>query len=193
MILMDWLRRQKEQRGVLAQLRCGLVKSKEQRAWPLLARFDGIEGYKGQVVRTIAALYASHPEETNTANKSNMGTLCLRLCGDGETPWQDEKPGPMAMRLQYLLAAETEEICQRVARLVLRCKSSGIPVNYEQLYTDLLHWEKPSARERVRQSWAQHFWAPVMEKSLPSDNADALDEFGLPRDAGLSPDEEDES
>lgn len=189
--LMDWLRRQKEQRGVLAQLRCGLVAGKEHRAWPLLARFDGIEGYKGQVVRTIAGLYASHPDETG--NPGNMGTLCLRLCGDDETPWQDEKPRPMAMRLQYLLAAEPEEICQRAARLVLRCKASGIPVNYEQLYTDLLLWEKPFSRERVRQSWAQHFWAPAMEKAAQTGNPDALDDFGLPEDFDLPQDREDKS
>lgn len=155
--LLSWLRSQKENRGVMAQLRCALAPTREQRAWPLLARFGGIGlEHKHQVVRTIAGLYASHPLEGNTA----MGTLCLRLCSDSENPWKDEAPGAVAKRVQHLLAAESHELCDRVVRLILRAKTQGIAVDYEQLERDLLDWDSPSRRDRVRVEWAKQFWAP---------------------------------
>ena len=78
--LVQWLRTQKERRGVLAQLRCAIVPGKQQRAWPLLARFDGIEGHKGEVVRTIAALYAAHSDESTRITSYNVCyTKLLRL------------------------------------------------------------------------------------------------------------------
>lgn len=127
--LVQWLRTQRTRRGVLAQLRCGIVPGKQQRAWPLLARFDGIEGHKGEVVRTIAALFAAHPEESVSGS---MGGVCRKLRSDDERR-DNEKPGPIGMRFQHLLAAETAEVCPRVVRLILRAKAQGIPVNYEQL------------------------------------------------------------
>lgn len=163
--LMEWLRSQKDNRGVMAQLRCGLTPGKEHRAWPVLARFGGIEGHRGAAVRAVAGLYASHPDECAVGN---MGTVCLRLCSDAETPWVDPSPGPMAMRLQYLLASESDEVCMRAARLVLRCKNKGISVNYCQLFTDLLQWEKHHQRQRVREAWAQEFWAPALTQNLPN-------------------------
>ena len=110
--LVQWLRTQKERRGVLAQLRCGIVSGKQQRAWPLLARFDGIEGHKGEVIRTIAALFSAHPEESTSGS---MGSVCRKLCSADERS-DDEKPGPIGIRFQHLLAAETAEVCPRVVR-----------------------------------------------------------------------------
>ena len=170
--LVQWLRTQKERRGVLAQLRCGIVPGKQHRAWPLLARFDGIEGHGGEVVRTIAALYAAHPEESVSGS---MGRVCRRLCSDDERR-DDEKPGPIGVRFQHLLAAETAEVCPRVVRLILRAKVEGIPINYEQLQDDLLQWESPQQRRRVQERWAKQFWAPAAqagEADTASDQAAA--------------------
>ena len=164
--LVQWLRTQKERRGVLAQLRCGIVPGKQQRAWPLLAPFDGIEGHKGEVVRTIAALYAAHPEESTSGS---MGSVCREL-RSGEELIDDEKFGPMSMRFQHLLAAETAEVCPRVVRLILRAKTKGISINYMQLQEDLLQWAMPQKRRRVQERWAQQFWAPAVQ-STESDDA----------------------
>lgn len=169
--LVQWLRTQKERRGVLAQLRCGIVPGKQQRAWPLLARFDGIEGHKGEVVRTIAALYAAHPDESASGS---MGSVCQKLCSDDERRLDDErrddeKLGPMSRRFQHLLAAETAEVCPRVVRLILRAKVQGIPVNYMQLQKDLLQWAVPQKRQRVQEQWALHFWAPAVQSAESAD------------------------
>ena len=169
--LVQWLRTQKERRGVLAQLRCGIVSGKQHRAWSLLARFDGIEGHRGEVVRTIAALYAAHPEESVSGS---MGSVCRRLCSDDERR-DDEKPGPMSVRFQHLLAAETAEVCPRVVRLILRAKVGGVPVNYAQLQEDLLQWEFPQQRRRVQERWAKQFWAPAAQ-SVETDAASSVAE-----------------
>jgi len=61
--------------------------------------------------------------------------------------------GPVARRLQYLLASEREEICDRVVRMVFRMKAQDIAVNYDELYEGLLFWG-----DRIRNRWAGSFW-----------------------------------
>lgn len=149
--LLDYLEERKENKGFMANLRCALVDTKRMRAYPYLARFDGVgDHHRAKVVQTIAGLYALHP---NTTNQGNMGDTCRRLCGSEEKPW-DEEPGPIAKRLQHLLAAERDEICNRVVRIILRAKSQEIPINYEQLENDLLYWG-----DKKKNSWAMNFWA----------------------------------
>lgn len=156
--LLDYLEERKEDRGFMANLRCALVDTKRMRAYPYLARFGGVgENPKARVVQTIAGLYALHP---NTTNQGNVGDACRCLCGPDEKPW-DEKPGPIAKRLQHLLAAERDEICDRVVRVVLRAKSQEIPINYEQLENDLLYWG-----DKVKNRWAMSFWAPKDNKEV---------------------------
>ncbi len=159
--LTDFLQRNADNRGVMATLRQGLTPATETRAWPLLAQFNGI-GRKAdaRAVRTVAALFAHHPAMSDTGN---MGDTCRALCNDNEHPWEtvDAKgkaiaPGPMSRKFSWLLASDTDEIFERVARMVLYAKSKGVPVNYAQLEKDLARWTD----QRVREAWASAFWAP---------------------------------
>lgn len=162
--LLKFLRSRQEDRGFMANLRCALVDSKRHRAWPYLANFGGIGDKHGnKVVQAIAGLYASHPEETKDGN---FGTMCRKLLSDDERQKlnQAEGIGPLSRRFQHLLAAEGDEIFDRVGRLVLRAKAQDIPVNYEQLYKDLLDWEYHADWVRVR--WAQSFWTPEVESEV---------------------------
>lgn len=158
--LMEFLLRNQKDKGVMATLRRALVPNTEMRAWPLLLRFGGVgSGHCARTVRTVAGLFAYHPEHCETGN---MGTVCRALCSPDEQPWNsvDEHdqnkanpPGPMARKFMYLLSADREEICERVARVVLYAKSRGIPVNYGALEQDLETWP------RAREAWAGVFWA----------------------------------
>lgn len=158
--LLDFLHKNRENRGVLAALRQGLVLATEMRAWPWLARYGGIGSTpRARAVRTVAGLFAHHPEACATGS---MGTTCRALCSPDEKPWESvdatgkaTAPGPMARRFGYLLAADATEICERVARMVLYAKSKGVPVNYAQLEKDLAQWPHGGVRER----WAGDFWA----------------------------------
>lgn len=162
--LLKFLRSRQEDRGFMANLRCMLVESKQHRAWPYVANFGGIgEKHCNKVVQTVAGLYATHPEETHDGN---YGAMCRKLLSDDERQKlnQAEGIGPVSRRFQHLLAAEGDEIFDRVVRLVLRAKAQDVPVNYEQLYKDLLDWEYHADWVRVR--WAQSFWTPEVESEV---------------------------
>jgi CRISPR type I-E-associated protein CasB/Cse2 len=145
----------------MAMLRRSLRPNQEIYAWKYLGRFlgnaaDSYNGHHYNVIRTIAGLYATHPLEH--VSGSNMGDLCRRMCSEmeldalrnpGETEQQD---GPMAKRLQYLLAADRSEICARVTRVVIHAKSKSQAVDYACLQKDLEYW--PQARGK----WGASFW-----------------------------------
>jgi CRISPR system Cascade subunit CasB len=165
--LLRFLRSRCEERGVMADLRCALVEGKRHRAWAYLGRFGGIgDSPKARTVQTIAGLYATHPE---TTTEGNFGTVCRRLSNDEEQEKLDkaEGVGPISRRFQHLLAAEGEEIFDRVVRFVLRAKAEEIPVNYAELYVSLYCWQWPDGADRVRTHWAQSFWTPEVEEELP--------------------------
>jgi len=148
--LLEQLRRIKDNRGLMADLRCGLVNGKRHRSWPALSRIRvGVD----EVVKAhVAALYATHPEE---AAQGNLGTTCktIEFKRDGGAKGED-KMTATERRFQHLLAAETgEELFARVTRMVLMAKSQGVPVNYEKLLVDLSYWN-----ERTRREWAGEFW-----------------------------------
>ncbi len=151
---MSWflerLRRYKENRGMMANLRCILVDNKKHRAWPALNRLgiktnDDISAY-------VTGLYAAHPEEAATGN---FGATCKRIEQQRDDIRSDDgKLTPTERRFQHLLAAEGwEERRKRVLRMVLMAKSQGVPVNYEKLATDLRYWN-----DRTKTAWAMAFW-----------------------------------
>lgn len=170
---LEFLHKNRDNQRIMARLRRGLVDAQQAQAWPVLARLCDVsatekpdEPWKRhvyEVTRTVAGLFATH---SLTRENSDMGELCLRLCGaeernslrawmapDGnEDAKKPEGDGPMGKRLAFLLAAERPEICGRVMRVVLYAKSRGEAVDYATLEQDLKYW--PQARRR----WAMSFW-----------------------------------
>jgi CRISPR system Cascade subunit CasB len=148
---LDELRGRMKDRGLMASLRCALVDSKKHRAWPALSRI-GV-GVNNRTDTLVAALFATHPEETDTGN---LGTTCRAIeASRGESRGDSDKLTPTERRFQHLLAAEWgDELFQRVTRIVLMAKSSqNVRINYEQLSRDLRQWE------RARTEWAAEYWA----------------------------------
>lgn len=161
---LGFLRRQKENRGLMANLRCALVESKRRRSWPALACYEGIgDDFRPLVIQHVAGFFATHPNDD--PNAGNFGDSCRRLMKDEERQALSEGGvGPLSRRFQHLLAAEGEEIFGRVMRLLLRCKSDEISINYAKLLHDLLHWQY--AADTVCSRWAKSFWAPREEVKL---------------------------
>lgn len=150
--LIEQLQKHKDNRGMMANLRCVLAKNKKHRAWPILNRLgisidDDISAY-------IAGLFATHPESTD---KGNLGTTCNTIeTQRGEKHSDDSKLTPIERRFQHLLTAEPgRELFDRVLRIVLMAKAQGVPINYAKLATDLKFW--PS--DRTKREWATGFWA----------------------------------
>jgi len=159
--LLEFLRRQKENRGLMANLRCALVESKRRRAWPALASYEGIgDDFKALTIQHVAGFFAIHPKDD--LNAGNFGDSCRQLMDEEERQKLVEGDvGPFSRRFQHLLAAAGEEIFGRVMRLLMRCKSEEIPINYAQLLYDLSRWQYAS--DSVRTQWATSFWAPREE------------------------------
>ena len=150
--LLERLRKYKEKddRGIMASLRCVLVENKKHRAWPALNRIgvaitDDISAY-------IAGLYATHSEETVNGN---FGDTCYAIEQKrGENRSDDNKLTPTERRFQHLLNAERAELYGRVLRMLCMAKSLGVPVNYERLKKDLRYWN-----DRTKNDWAAAFWS----------------------------------
>jgi len=147
----DRLLRHVDDRGMMANLRCVLVDSKKHRAWPVLNRL-GI-AVTDDVLAHVAGLFATHPEDIKVGN---FGATCQAIENKHGKDRSDDKLTPTERRFQHLLAAEKgDELHKRVTRLVLMAKSQGVPVNYEQLATDLRRWN-----DRTKTEWAAAFWTP---------------------------------
>lgn len=154
--------KEKDNRGIFADLRCFLIPTKRQRAWPALNRLnvairDEVSGY-------IAAWYATHPEDTK---QGSFGTVCRQIQINRKEKRDDDKTiTPTERRFQQLLASEKCELPDRITRFVLMAKSQGVSINYEQLSKDIEYWN-----DRVKTDWAQSFWttdseSPSNEESL---------------------------
>lgn len=150
---MSWfferLRKCKDDRGMMSNLRCILMDNKKHRAWPALNRLgvkidDDVSAY-------ITGLFATHPKETD---KGNFGTTCKDIQKErSEKQSNDNKLTPTERRFQHLLSAERSELKDRVLRMVLMAKSQGVPVNYEKLAIDMKYWN-----DRTKTEWAAAFW-----------------------------------
>lgn len=149
--LLERLRKHREDRGMMADLRCVLVENKKHRAWPALNRL-GV-AIDDRVSAYVVGLFATHPDESSAGN---FGDTCKAIeKRRNDTQSDDGKLTPTERRFQHLLTAERgDELHERVLRFVLMAKSQGIPVNYEKLKTDLKFWG-----DRTRLEWATAFWA----------------------------------
>ena len=161
--LLEQLRRRRDDRGMMADLRCTLVESKKHRAWPVLHRL-GV-ALTNREAAIVAALYATHPEETR---EGNLGATCRAIERSvGDNRGDDSRLTSTERRFLHLLAAEKgDELHERVTRMVLMARSHGVPVNYEQLETDLKFWKDRG--DRVRTGWADSFWNFGVDAPLPS-------------------------
>jgi CRISPR system Cascade subunit CasB len=147
--LLERLHKHKDNREMMANLRCVFVDNKKHRAWPALNRL-GI-AIKDDDSAYVAGLFATHPEETSTGN---FGATCKAIEQKrGEQRSDDSKLTSTERRFQHLLTAERGELYGRVLRLVLMAKSRGVPVNYEKLIPDLKFWGN-----RTKTEWASVFW-----------------------------------
>jgi CRISPR system Cascade subunit CasB len=151
--ILEQLRRKKDNRGLMASLRCYLIASKKHRAYPALnsvyIRIDNTVG------AFVASLYATHPKEIYTGN---IGDTCKTIMHKRDGYKDSDKLTPTERRFQNLLAADSfDELSERLIRIVLMAKSQDVPVNYERLLSDLDSYYR-YGKDRVFQEWASSFW-----------------------------------
>lgn len=153
--LLEQLRRRREERAMMAGLRCALVDSKKHRAWPVLHRL-GVD-VTDRRIAVVAGLFATHPNE----GKGNLGHTCRMIQHGRGDRRGDEKLTPIERRFLHLLAAEKgDELFQRVTRIVYLAKSLDVPVDYGKLETDLRYWN-----DRTKSEWASSFWTLNLDET----------------------------
>ena len=160
--LLERLRKHKDDRGMMANIRCVLVDTKKHRAWPALNRL-GVS-INDDTAAYVAGLFATHPEETSLGN---FGSTCKAIeQRRGDKRSDDNKLTSTERRFQHLLTAEGGgELQGRVLRMVLMAKAQGVPIDYVKLKTDLKFWS-----DRTKTEWAAAFWTQGVS-SAPEEEA----------------------
>jgi CRISPR type I-E-associated protein CasB/Cse2 len=154
------LRCTQNNRGKMAMLRRGLSPATVMDAWPVVAALGGQIGQPGESVHVdIAALFATHPQESNARN---LGETCRSIAAADSS---DQKiPDSHERRFRRLLACErAEDLAGQLRTWVRLASSKGVGVNYESLFDDLTWWS--SSADRIRVRWARSFWSPGIEGS----------------------------
>jgi len=146
----EYLRRFKEDRGAMSNLRRALNPGTRHYAWPLLGKWGGIDKPEFE---TVAGLFALHPLESA---QGNLGTACRKL---------DEGSGSFDARFRRLLACDSkDEICERLRAVITMAARNGVGINYIQLFQDIRYWS-----DQQKTKWASEYWAvETSHESNPS-------------------------
>jgi CRISPR system Cascade subunit CasB len=149
------LQRWKNDRGALANLRCGLRPALESRAWPLLAQLTRLDSSLFIVYKTVVGLWAFDPD-SHRAGAGNFGDVCRTLRAEHET---------FDVRFRRLVDCDNrEELCERIVPVCLAAQRKGVAVDYNQLFRDLKFYGGEGI-DRVRTHWAQSYWEPETERA----------------------------
>ena len=135
------LKKAKDDRGMMANLRCSLVESKKHRAWPSLYRLEF--NVDDEIAAFVAGLFALDPDNS-MASGSHVcfGKTCKLLeLRRGESTGDDAKQTPTEKRFQAILVSEKgPELHGRVLRLARMAQREGISIDFDELEYDLQNW-----------------------------------------------------
>lgn len=170
-----YLLKHKEDRGVMADLRCGFSQARQIRAWPHVVRFcktndnDPTDRFDKEDLRTIfltvGAAFASHPINDETPY-SNFGDVLRRIAITG-TDDLEKALKSFDGRFRRLLACHSgADVCRWIQGIVHAAESKNIPIPYNQLLNDLLYWDQS---KKVR--WAQKYWGAAEPQMSEEDTA----------------------
>jgi len=105
----------------------------------------------------IASLFALHPAP---GGKGNMGDHYRQA--DPEVKSKDA----LERRFIVLLAAHSEDLPDYLRQAVSFIKSKDVPVDWTQLFWDVLNWDDED--RRVQKWWARAFWGRPAKEETPS-------------------------
>lgn len=131
---------------------------------------EGTPDYLREVYEIIAPLFALYPTENGTGN---LGRHFRELCGEEQqflTSDQDKLPANVERRFMRLLASEPNELADTLRPAILLLKSKDVLVNWHRLLEDLVDWQFPDQRAKVRSKWSRSFWKLKTTKADAGDN-----------------------
>ena len=160
----------RDDRGPLANLRRGFSETTEHRAWPYIAGWCRLDNERDRRIwLTIGAGFATcgatHPGFGNlgrTLRRLALGTESGRPAGDALRSFE-------ARFRRLLTCATAVDLTVRLPGVIRAAAGKGVPIDFEQLFWDLVRWHEPDRRARLR--WADAYWSPASTE--PSKGGDA--------------------
>jgi len=147
----DYLSRLAERdRGAMAALRRGLRRppGQEPAMYPYVIPWlhDGLYPWTRDVHFIVASLFASHPQ-AGGGSRGNMGAHWHTLVQVKQVPER---------RFVALLRTGPDRLPTRLRENVNLLRANKVPVNWHQLYHDLIRWTHPA--RYIQSEWAIGFW-----------------------------------
>lgn len=144
----------KENRGALAALRRGLGRppGTAPEMYPYVVPWlpERASRQVEAVYYLIAALFAYHPEN---ASSGNLGDHLRATIAAGGNEQATER------RFVALLQCHPDDLPAHLRHVISYLKSKEQPVNWQQLFDDLLKWDHP--QRFIQKRWAGSFWRQV--------------------------------
>jgi len=159
--MVEWLQKNRNNKGTMADLRRALRTETKTRAWPYLSHFCDLTKPREELVgRMVCGLYALHP---NNAIQGNFGASLRTLAVRRKDP-------DLKVHERYLTnlvsARDGIDVCERLHFLVRMMHSEGVPIDYEKLAQDLYYWDHTTDPDRVRREWCMGYYQR-REKDVP--------------------------
>ena len=154
----------KEDRGFLAELKCGTNENLQARAWPHIAHqgFDFTDTAKRKIWLTIGGLTALLVNsELVTSDWSTIGTVMRKIKGGDSKSNENGLKTYEAKFRRVLNCSDSNELCDVVISIVRTAERKNIKVNCRQLFWDLCDWDNEVKREKVRVRWARDFYGVI--------------------------------
>lgn len=153
--LIEWLEDHKEDRGVMAALRHGLGQPPgsvvEMYPYIIPKLPHAVPKSTENAYFLIASLFALHPSFTDTGN---FGDHFHQICK--KSP---EHADAVERRFKALLASHPDDLPDYLRQAVSFLKSKDEPINWSQLFKDVLDWGSPI--HKVQRNWADSFWGDI--------------------------------
>jgi len=150
----------RDDRAALAAMRRGMGQPPGTAAsmYPYVVRWlsDDAPPWQEGAYYLAAALFAYHPA---AGGMGNMGSHFART----RDPQGDNTA--IERRFTALLAAHSDDLDFYLRQAVSFLRSKEVPVNWNQLLTDLLAWGHPN--RYVQKQWARAFWGrPTQDQTV---------------------------
>lgn len=152
--LVDYLLKNKDDRGFLASLRRGLGRSVGENA--ALYQYVGAfvhEDWQAGDVFLLATLFALHPAHTGKGNMGDHLLAYTRAVSDDAATTR---------RFTQLLNLRRDSLDTPLRQHISLLKSQEIAVNWHRLMRDLQQWGHPA--RYIQKQWARAYWPPKSGK-----------------------------